>query len=113
MRVYVTYHVHPKRVAELIELARGLGANVAFEAEPDIEVLSEERPDEAAEVANVSVSGGGTGNPVSVSPDSQGGKVVTNSPQGSLDAETTTESEVTNEQVQRPSKSKTRTGNGQ
>lgn len=99
MRVYVTYHVHPKRVDQLIELARGLGASVAFEQAPDIEVLSEKPDEKDAKTATVS---GGEGRTDTVPTNAKGKRGATNAPQNTVPAEVAdskSESEVIREQV--------------
>lgn len=57
MRVVAIFHVHPKRAGQMVDLALGLGAQIAFEAEPEIEVI----PDEIIEPAASAVVDEGCG----------------------------------------------------
>ena len=43
MKVQATYCVHPKRAEQMASLARGLGAQIAFEQPADVEVINDEQ----------------------------------------------------------------------
>ena len=53
MKVVATFHVHPKRVGQITDLARGLSSQLALEAPTEIEVITDETNVEATEVAIV------------------------------------------------------------